>query len=219
MNEDKILIAIVDDHQIVRDGLKSLLQKESDFFVVGEAANQSELEYLIEHYSPNIILMDISLGDASGIEITKNLTQNENSPFIIMLSMYINEEFVLNAFKAGAKGYLPKNTNKAELFKAIRAINAGETYYSPIAANILVKTLSNSKSKQQADENLPELTKREIEIMKLFANGFSNKEISNKLNISSRTVESHKNHIMQKMKFKSQVEIVRYAIKNNLIDL
>ena len=219
MNEKNIYIALVDDHQIVRDGLKSLLQKEEDFFVVGEAVNQEQLELIIESYSPDIILMDISLGEFSGIELTKTLTNKNINVGVIMLSMYINEEFVLNSFKAGAKGYLPKNTSKTELFKAIRAVYNGETYYSALAANILVKKLSNPKAKIAVEEDKVELTRREIEIMKLFAAGHSNKEIANKLHISSRTVESHKNHIMQKMKFHSPVEIVKYAIKNNLIDL
>lgn len=217
---NKIKIILVDDHHIVRDGIKSLLQNEPDISVIAEASDYSELIDYLGIRIPDVILLDISLPDISGIEITKILKEKFPEIRIIILSMHINEEFIINAFQNGANGYLAKNTTKKELLDAIRQVFEKGEYYSPMISKILAKSFIKtvkSDSKEQISEHL--LSKREIEILKLFADGYSNGEIADKLFISTRTVESHKNHIMQKLDLKSAVEMVKFAIKNRIVDL
>lgn len=214
---EKIRVILVDDHQIVRDGLKSILEQFDDIEVIGEAHDAKSLYFCLLNSIPNIILMDISLPDKSGIDITAELSSKHPDIGIIMLSMYISEEFILNAFKAGAKGYLPKNASKDELASAIRDIANGEEFYNEQITKILAKSTIRKSTIEDASSSA--LSKREIEILTLYSKGYSNKEIADSLFISNRTVESHKNHIMQKLNLKSQVDMVKFAIKNNLIDL
>ena len=217
---NKIKIILVDDHQIIRDGIKSLLQNESDISVIAEASDFIELNDYLNIKIPDIILLDISLPGISGIEITKIMKEKFPDIRIIILSMHINEEFIINAVQSGASGYLAKNTTKKELLDAIRHVYEKGEYYSPMISNILAKSFIKtvkSDNKDKIDENL--LSKREIEILKLFADGYSNKEIADKLFISTRTVESHKNHIMQKLNLKSPVEMLKFAIKNRIVEL
>lgn len=214
---DRIRVLLVDDHQIVRDGLKSILEQFDDIEVIGEAQDAKSLDFCLIQLIPDIILMDISLPDKSGIEITADLSKRHPEIGVIMLSMYLSEEFILNAYKAGAKGYLPKNTSKDELASAIRDIANGEEFYNEQITKILAK--STIRKSTIEDSSSSALSKREIEILTLYSKGFSNKEIADSLFISNRTVESHKNHIMQKLNLKSQVDMVKYAIKTSLIDL
>ena len=217
---NKIKIILVDDHHIVRDGIKSLLQNEQDISVIAEASGFAELNDYLNIRIPDIILLDISLPDISGIEITKILKEKFPDIRVIILSMHVNEEFIINAFQSGACGYLAKNTTKKELLDAIRHVYEKGEYYSPMISKILAKSfvkIVKNDTKDQINEAM--LSKREIEILKCFADGYSNKEIADKLFISSRTVESHKNHIMQKLDLKSPVDMVKFAIKNGIVDL
>lgn len=214
----KIKIVLVDDHHIVRDGIKSILQKEEDIEVIAEASDYTELISKLESYKPDIILMDISLPGKSGIEITKELNETEPDIKVLILSMYINEEFIMKAVNSGACGYLPKNTSRKELLAAVRSIYKDGVYYDSSVSDVVMKNLVKGV-KQEVKPVDDVLTKREIEILKLVVEGLSNKEIADKLFISGRTVESHKNHIMQKLDLKSQVELVKYAIRNNLTEL
>jgi two-component system response regulator DegU len=216
---EKIQIILVDDHAIVRDGIKQLLQKEENFLVLGEASNFAELLQLLKSYSPDIILMDISLPDKSGIEITKELSKNHPGIKIVMLSMHVNEEFILNSLDAGADGYLPKNTNKKELVECINTVFSGNQYFNSSVSNILLKSFIKNKKQEKSEKEDNTLSKREIEILKLYAEGYTNLEIAEKSGISIRTVESHKNHIIQKLNLKSPVDLIKYAIKNRIIDL
>jgi DNA-binding NarL/FixJ family response regulator len=217
----KIKIILVDDHRIVRDGIKSLLNSSGVVDVIAEAESYNELERTLKDYTPDIIIMDISLPDLSGIEITKIITANYPFIKVIILSMYINEDFILNSIKAGAKGYLPKNTTKSELIEAIRTVNNNDEYFNKEISSIILKSFV--KNIKYQDDNQQYSTKpisnREEEILKLVSKGCSNKEISEKLFISIRTVESHKNHIMKKLNLKTNIELIKYSIKNNLIDI
>jgi DNA-binding NarL/FixJ family response regulator len=217
---EKIKIILVDDHNIVRDGIKSLLQNEKDMEVIAEASCYSELKDVLLKWEPDLILMDISLPDMSGIEITKILTCDYPAIKILMLSMYINDEFIMSAINAGASGYIPKNTTKRELLKAIRTVFSEGLYFTPHVSNLIVKNvIKGARQEVKSIEKENTLSIRELEILKLFAEGFSNHEIADKLFISSRTVESHKNHIMQKLDLKSPVEMVKYAIKNKMVEI
>ena len=216
----KINIILADDHQLFRDGIKSLLSKEEDIEIIAEVSCGDELLEILNTKKPNIVISDISMPNKNGIEITKILTEKYPSVKVLILSMYINKEYIIDALDAGAKGYLPKDTNREELLEAIKRIALGKEYYSKDVAHIALKTYIE-KSKQKSESNSMQniLTQREIEIIKLVAEGYMNKEISDILNISTRTVDNHKSHILQKLNLKSSIDIVKYAIKNELIKL
>ncbi|PLX24522.1 MAG: DNA-binding response regulator [Salinivirgaceae bacterium] len=216
----KIKVAIVDDHQIVRDGIKSLLHNEPGIEIVSEAKCGDTIDEMINESQPEVILMDISLPGKSGIELCNYVMKEYENIKVLILSMYMNEEFILNAIKAGAKGYLPKNTSKPELLDAIKAVYNGEEYYNENISQMILKSyVKNIKQEQESQEITETLSKRELEILKLFAEGQTNQEIADSLFISIRTVESHKSHIMQKLNLKSSVDLVKYALKNKIVEL
>ena len=214
---EKIKIILVDDHQMFRDGVKSVLCDEENIDVIGEVGNGNDLFDLLKTKTPDLIITDISMPDISGIEVAKHVSENYPDIKILILSMHSNEEFISKALNVGANGYLPKDTNMTELLEAINTIYKGENYFNKEISNTILKSLIN-KSKEESSSNKT-LTKREKEIIKLVVEGLTNKEIAEKLCISIRTVDSHKNNIMQKLNLKSSVELVKYAIKNKLANL
>jgi DNA-binding NarL/FixJ family response regulator len=214
---DKIKVILVDDHAIVRDGIKALISTD-EIEVINEASNAQDFFSMLQIKKPDIAVLDISLPDISGIEITKKLSIEHPGIKVIILSMHLNEDFIFNAVKAGAMAYLPKNSTRKELIDAIRQVAAGEEYFSEPVSNIILKSyIKKAKTEEEEKKEENALSKREVEILKLFAEGKSNKEIADMLFISSRTVESHKNHIMLKLELKSTVELIKFAIKNNII--
>lgn len=216
---NKINIVLADDHRIFRDGIKSLLSDNDSIQIIGEASSGIEVLEMISLRQPDIVIMDISMPGLSGIEASKKISIQFPEIKIIILSMHTNEEFVLNSIKAGAKAYLPKDTSKEELLDAIETIFKGGEYYSKMVSDNFLK---NYIKKFKVDQNLfdnEELTQREIEILKLAASGIGNKEIAEKLFISIKTVDAHKNHIMQKLKLKNTAEMVLYAVKNKIIEV
>jgi len=218
---EKIRIILVDDHQLVRDGIKALLTGIPEISIIGEAADANELFRELESLTPDLLIMDISLPGSSGIEITKKICSEYPGIHVLILSMYNSEEFIFNSLKAGARGYLPKNTSREELLDAIYTIHRGEEFFGESISKIMLK----SYVKRATDDEQPEdkinaiLTSREIEILKLYVEGLINKEISDKLDISIRTVETHKNHIMRKLGLKSTVELVKFAIRNKIAEI
>jgi DNA-binding NarL/FixJ family response regulator len=215
---DKIRIIILDDHQIIRDGLRALLAGAANIEIVAEAASAEEFLLQLEKHPANVALVDISLPGISGIRLTGQLTLSHPELKVLILSMHLNEEYITNALKAGALGYLAKNTTRDELVTAITKVGEGQRYLGKDVAEVITNGyIQRVNIDAAAEKDL--LSKREIEILKLTAEGRGNKEISEKLFISIRTVESHKNHIMQKLELKSAVEMTRYAIKQGLIDI
>lgn len=216
MSNEKTGIIIVDDHQLVRDGIKALLKDQEDIVITGESSSGKDLEDLINKNKPDLILMDISLPDISGIELTKRVREDHPDINVLILSMYVDEEIIIKAFKNGAMGYLPKNTTKRELISAIRTINKGEEYYSEEVKSILASRMLR-KTREEDSEGTKEISKRETEILELLARGLSNQQIGEKLFISTRTVESHKTHIMQKLGLKSNIELYQYLSRKGFI--
>jgi DNA-binding NarL/FixJ family response regulator len=226
MNKKKIGVFLVDDHQIVRDGIKALLLDAPEINISGEASNGKELLERISSSNTDIILMDISLPDVSGIELTKQICKNYPEIKVLILSMYTQEDFIVNAIAAGAKGYLPKNTTRHELLKAINEINDGNEYYSDTVSKIILENYISNARRAKDPEPIKKdlafkkeedvLTSREKQILQMVVEGHSNQHIADKLFISIRTVESHKNHIMQKLGIKSVVELIKFAIRNNI---
>lgn len=218
---EKIKIILVDDHQLVRDGIKALLSGNDDIGIIGEASDGKELFTKLETLHPDILIMDISLPGMSGIEITKKICMDRPETKVLILSMYNNEEFIFNSLKAGAKGYLPKTTSRNEMLEAIYTINNGEEFFGEAIRKIMLRSYVKraTDDEKPEDKSSEQLTAREIEILKLYVEGLINKEISDKLDISIRTVETHKNHIMRKLGLRSTVEMVKYAIKNKIAEI
>jgi len=218
---DTIKIILVDDHQIVRDGVKVLLMNVPDVEIVGEAADGVELFELLKTILPDIILLDISMPNLSGIDILRKFKEEKLNIKVIMLTADSTDEAVFDSLKAGALGYLPKNAKRDEILDAIYKVNEGEEYIAECITSTVLKTyISKARNLNFIDSKRNiELSKREIEIVELFSEGLSYKEIANRLNISSRTVESHKNNILEKLELKTIVDLVKYAIKHRIIKL
>ena len=224
MGKKKIRVFLVDDHQIVRDGIKSLLQNAPEITISGEASSGKELFDRIFSSNSDIILMDISIPDISGIELTRQISEAYPEIKVLILSMYTQEDFIVNAIAAGAKGYLPKNTTRPELLKAITELYEGNEYYSDAISKIIIENyVSNARKAKdpelEKDKDEDVLSSREKQILQMVVEELSNQEIADKLFISIRTVESHKNHIMQKLEIKSMVELIKYAIRNKIANI
>lgn len=219
MNNIKIIL--VDDHQIVRDGIKSLLADSAEIKIIGEAKDSVEFFALVKNQIPDVVLLDISLPDVSGIEISKILSVEYPQIKILMLSMYTSEDFIFNALKAGISGYLPKNTTRKELLHAISEVYIGNDYFSKTISDTILKSYMKSakKGKEDSGNKLADLTNREREILQYVVEGMNNPAIADKLCLSIRTVETHKTSIMRKLDLNNTVELVKFAIKNNIIEL
>lgn len=217
---EKIKVFLVDDHQIILDGVKNMIFDEPDIEFTGIASSATKALEMIKQLVPDVVISDISMPDMTGTELTEKINNSNLNTKVLILSMYTTDDCIINAIKSGAKGILPKqDTTKEMLLEAIRTINDGGEYYSPgISRRILSSYITNVKKGHVIDNNREyTLTNREREILKLYVEGYSNKEVAEKLNISIRTVETHKNNIMQKFHFKSTVEMVKFALKNNLV--
>ncbi|MBN2616540.1 MAG: response regulator transcription factor [Bacteroidales bacterium] len=217
---DKIRVFLADDHKLFRDGVRSLLSSSAEFEVVGEASDGLQLMRQISQADPDILITDISMPGLSGIEAVKQILSKKKELNVLILSMFDNEDYVLDSIRAGAKGYLPKDVPAEELFLALKTIAGGKEYFSSTISDIVVKSIiQQARIQSGRSPKLPALTDREVEIVKLIAEGFLSKEIADKLNISIHTVDTHKANIMQKLQLKSSVDIVKYAIRHDMIKL
>lgn len=218
-----IKVVLADDHVIVRNGIKALLEPEGDIEVIGEASDGKEAVEMARQLSPDVIIMDISMPYLNGIEATKKINMDNPHIKALMLSMYDNEAYVLQSIECGASGYLLKDSEKEELLKAIREIAQGKKYFSSPVANILADNYLSKMNRPKMPEpkifQHYELTKKEIQILKLVAKGLSNKDIADKLDKSIRTVETQRFNLMKKLEVKNVVELVNFAKRNNITNL
>lgn len=211
-------IILIDDHKIVRDGIRMLLESSDKNKIIGEYDSFTQFTDSQSKKIPDVYILDISMPDINGIEASRIIkTENPNAK-IIILSMYNNEEFVLKAISAGANAYLPKNISKRELLNAVEKVANGEEYFAEDIQKIIIRSMMQ-KSNSIDVPKLNTLSKREVELLKLIVEGRTNKEIADELFISVRTVESHKNHIMVKLELKNQVELIKFAIKEGITAL
>jgi two-component system response regulator DegU len=217
---EKIKILIVDDHQLIVNGLKAMLEPIDGLEIIGEANDGKEAILKATELNPDVIIMDISMPILSGIEASKLILQKRPEIKILALTQHEEGEYVLQMINAGAYGYLLKNSRKEEFIEAIYSIYRGEKYFSKKISNILLNNLLQSK-KINIEENKTEvsLTKREKEIIQKIAEEMSNQQIADELNISLRTVETHRRNVMQKLNVKNAVSLVKYAVQNHLISL
>ena len=208
----KIKIILADDHVLIREGFKSLLGKNQNFDLVGEASDGRELVALVRTTVPDVILVDITMPNMNGLEAMAEI-HNEN-PYIkfIVLTMHEEREYVLKAIKNGANGFLLKNVEKQELESAIQSVYNGGKYYSPFVVNILAETLSKPESLEPI-----EITPREKEVLELVAKGHSTKQIADMLSISIRTVESHRINMLKKMKVNNSAELIKKAVELHIL--
>ena len=219
MNE-KIRIMLVDDHEMVRAGLRALLKGHAEMEVVGEAADGESAIELARSLTPDVILMDIALrGNMNGIEATRQIRTENPAIQVLAVTAHDSPEYFFELMKAEAVGYVLKEATPSELFTAIRAAHRGEAYFYPsIARYLLNDYLRRVRSGHEDRVHYDGLTDREREILRLIANGHSNRQIGEMLVISVNTAEAHRGHIMQKLNLHTRAELVKYAIKSGLID-
>lgn len=215
----KVKVILVDDHQMFRDGVKSILHDEETIEVIGEVGSGEKLYEMLKTVKPDLVITDISMPDISGIDITRHLAGNYPDIKVLILSMHKNVEFITNSLAAGANGYLPKDTSMKELLEAIEVISRGGNYFNRDISDTLLSSIIKKSKSQSTEAKAVSITAREREIINLVVEGLTNKEIAERLFISIRTVDSHKNNLMQKLNLKSTVELVKYAIRNNLAEL
>jgi len=213
----KIRILLVDDHQVVRSGLRMLLSNESDVEIVGEAGTAREALEAVKLLKPDVILMDIGLPDMSGIDATRAIKRTNPEVAVVALTIHEDEEYFFKMLEAGAGGYVPKRAAPEELLTAIRAAAAGGVYLYPSLAKLLVKDYLTQEHTSEAVKALDGLTEREQEVLRYLAEGVANDEIANALVISNKTVARHRENIMQKLGLHSRSELVRYAIRKGII--
>ncbi|MBN1599304.1 MAG: response regulator transcription factor [Bacteroidales bacterium] len=211
-----IKVIIADDHKIFREGLKSLLEKEKDIFVVGEAESGDDVLNLIKSVEADVILMDIDMGKPDGIETTEKIKSEYPDINILILSMMGLHDFIIQALEKGARGYILKNAGKDELLTAIKCVARGDSYFSREVSSSLIEHL-NKPVVKGIKTDIP-LSTRELEVLKLIAQEYSNAEIAEKLFISIRTVDTHKRNLLEKLRMKNTAGLVKYAIKNRLVE-
>ncbi len=212
-----IRILLADDHTVLRAGLKVLLERQPGFQVVAEARDGRETVDLAEKYNPDAILLDIAMPNLSGIEAARQISARQPGIGIIILSMHADESYLLRALKAGAKGYLLKDSDEADLVNAIRAVCGGKAFFSPAISKLMMEDYMRQLAQQGGEDSYELLTNREREVLQMVAEGKTNKDIAAALNVSTYTVESHRKAVLQKLNLHSLPELMLYAMRKGLI--
>jgi DNA-binding NarL/FixJ family response regulator len=218
MNSIKLLIT--DDHQLVREGLEAMFENDKTIKVAGLAASGEEAINMARTHKPDVVLMDIVMPGMSGIEATRWIKEIDDTIRVIILTMEISKDFVTAAIKSKVDGYLPKDVGKKVLTEAIKSVYNGERYFNDAIKKLIFEDFYSAEKSKNSKKALPnQLTKRESEVLALVATGKPNKEVAEALFISVKTVETHKTHILIKLGLNNNAELVRYAIKNNIISV
>ena len=217
----KKTILIVDDHCLFREGLRAIIERSPDYEVLGEAGNGREALRLAQKLKPDVTLLDMSLPDQSGIEVTREILRCSSNTRVMIVSMHSKIDYIVGAFRAGAAGYVIKESAADRLLQGLRSILKGDYFMDTSVSQKVVKKLVGiqANEKKFIDASYDNLTPREQEIMVMVAEGFSTNEISERLFISPKTVENHRSSIMRKLNLHSTIELVRYAAKLGLIDV
>ncbi len=217
-----IKIVLADDHALVRDGIRALLEEEPDLEVIGEVSNGLEALEMVAEKSPDVLIIDIRMPQLGGIEAVERLNvKGPDKTKSIILSMHDSEEYILKSIQAGANGYLLKDTDKKEFIKAIHTVHMGGKFFSGDISNVLVNNLfgtsSNSTEKTIAKANAFDLTNKELQVLQLVLSGLTNREISEKLQNSKRTIETHRFNLMKKMQVKNLMDLAKKAQEHGLV--
>jgi DNA-binding NarL/FixJ family response regulator len=214
MSATRIILA--DDHHVVREGLRALLEAEPDLTVAGEAADGLTTVHLVERVKPDVLVVDVMMPALNGLEVTRQVVRRSPDTRVIVLSMYSDESYVMEALKNGAAGYVLKSSTRSDLVQAIREVMAGERYLSaPLSARAVEAYVERAKGTEVGAYDT--LTSREREVLQLAAEGHTNAEIAARLSISSRTVETHRSAVMRKLGLRRQTDLVRYALRRGIL--
>ncbi len=214
---DKIRILLVDDHDILRAGLRAILSAEADIEVVGEASDGREAVTKAESLSPDVTLMDISMPVMDGLEATRRIHQSCPEVKVLVLTIHDDEEYLFQVLEAGGSGYLVKKSAATELISAIRAVYRGEAFLSPMATKMVIERYLQTMGREEKKQNYDGLTGREREVLKLIADGYTNQEIADHLFISVKTVETHRAHILEKLVLHTRADLVKYARTHDIL--
>lgn len=213
----KIRIVLADDHKLMRGGLRVLLEQQQDFAVVGEASDGREAVALVSSQKPDVLVMDIGMPNLNGIEAAAQITQNHPEISVVMLSMHSDESYVLRALKAGAKGYLLKDSAETDLIRAVHSVAEGKSFFSPAVSKVLLDDYVRKLKRSGTEDPYDLLTPREREVLQLVAEGKSNKDVAQLLNLSVYTVETHRSNIMEKLNLHGVPELILYAVRKGII--
>lgn len=214
---DKITILIVDDHAVVRAGIRSLLEGQADLEIVGEAAGGEEAVQKAIDLRPQLVLMDIAMPGMSGIEATRRIKKDLPETSVLVLTMHDDEEFFFPVLRAGASGYVLKEAEPQDLLNALRVVHEGQVFFSPAVARVLLEGFVTASAGPR-DEKYSSLTSREREVLKLAATGQTNRQIAEQLFLSIRTVEKHRQSVMHKLALDKREDLTKYAVRQGLID-
>jgi len=214
----EIRLLLVDDHEVVRTGLRMLLESQKELIIVGEASNGAEALELCKLLHPDVVVMDLTLPDISGIEITRLIKRNQPDVNVVALTIHEDQEYFFEMLKAGASGYVPKRAAPEELVSAIQAAHVNEVYIFPSLAKVLVNDYLGRSREGTEGVLQEELTPREEEVLDLLVQGSTNEEIAAQLVISKHTVARHRENIMRKLNLHNRSELVKYAIRKGLIE-
>lgn len=211
-------IVLADDHHVVRQGLRALLEAEADFSVVGEAGDGLEALQLVDQLGPNILVLDLMMPGLNGLEVTRQLTKHSPKTRIVVLSMHANEPYVVEALSNGASAYVLKDSHSGDLVRAVREVAAGRRYLSPPLSDRAIEAYQ-AKAKAATLDRYETLTTREREVLQLTAEGHTNAEIATRLGISARTAETHRANLMHKLVLHTQADLIRYALRRGIISM
>jgi DNA-binding NarL/FixJ family response regulator len=209
-------IVLADDHHVVRQGLRALLEAEPELSVVGEAAEGLAVIAMVERLKPNVLIVDVMMPGLTGLEVTRQIRQKSPQTRVLVLSMYANEAYVLEALRLGAAGYVLKGANAADLIQAVREVAAGRRYLSPPLTDHAIEAYVQKAHGAPLDR-YETLTTREREVLHLATEGFSHAEIAARLGISPRTAETHRANLMRKLRLKTQTDLIRYALRRGIL--
>lgn len=212
-----VRIVLADDHTIVRQGLRLVLERQPDFAVVGEASNGREAIDVVIRETPDVAVMDISMPLLNGIEAAKRITEERQKTAIVILSMHSDESYILKALRAGAHGYLLKDSAETDLIQAIRAVCAGKAFFSPLVSKVLADDYLRQVRQQGVEDSYELLTTRERELLQLIVELKSTKDIAGLLGISPHTIDTHRGNLMQKLNVHSVPELILYAVRKGII--
>jgi two-component system response regulator NreC len=213
----KLRILLADDHIVMRSGLRALLERQPNLEVVGESENGHQTVELASSLKPDVIVMDIGMPILNGIEATKTIVSEQSTTAVIILSMHADESYVMRALKAGARGYLLKDSAPADLLGAIQAVSQNKSFFSPKVSRILAEDYVRVLKQKGGVDSYDLLTSREQEILQLLAEGKANKEVAAALYISPYTVETHRKHILEKLNLHTPAELILYAVRKGII--
>ena len=217
MTGDLIRVVLVDDHAVVRAGLKAVMRTAKDMDVVGEAGNGEEALALVDRFHPDVVVMDLSMRGMDGLTATREVVARKNGSRVLVLTMHPEEDFLVPVLEAGAAGYLVKSAADRELVDAVRAVAHGDVYVSPPAARVLARGLTTKDPRLQDREKFGRLTEREQDVLRFTAQGYSAPEIGRKLSISPKTVDTYKQRIGEKVGLSHRAEYVQLALRLGLL--